>query len=154
MRNSKLKEVRGLWRHSRFFYGKNRVMQAALGRTEAEEYREGLSHVAKVGGAEVGEAEVGACPVGSASCTQLVASSGCLLASQPASQPGGLLLPLTTLGSILLASQPGGLLLPLTTLGSILLASQPGGLSLTTSGSILLASQPGGLLLPLTHYIR
>lgn len=59
MRNSKLKEVRGLWRHSRFFYGKNRVMQAALGKSEAEEYKEGLSHVAEVGVARVGVAEVG-----------------------------------------------------------------------------------------------
>lgn len=30
MRNSKLKEVRTEWRHSRFFFGKNRVMQLGL----------------------------------------------------------------------------------------------------------------------------
>ena len=41
-------KVRTQWKTSRFFYGKNRVLQAALGRTEAEEYREGLSKLAKV----------------------------------------------------------------------------------------------------------
>ncbi len=48
MRNSHLKEIRTHWKDSRFFYGKNRVMQIALGQTEAEEYRDGLCHVAKV----------------------------------------------------------------------------------------------------------
>ena len=48
MRNSKLKEVRSQWKESRFFYGKNRVMQLALGRSEAEEYKEGLHNVAQV----------------------------------------------------------------------------------------------------------
>jgi mRNA turnover protein 4 len=48
MRNSKLKEVRSQWKSSRFFFGKNRVLQAALGRTEAEEYREGLAGLAKL----------------------------------------------------------------------------------------------------------
>ena len=48
MRNNKLKEVRSQWKESRFFYGKNRVMQLALGRTEAEEYKEGLHRVAEV----------------------------------------------------------------------------------------------------------
>ena len=48
MRNSKLKEVRSQWKESRFFYGKNRVMQLALGRTEAEEYKEGLHNIAQV----------------------------------------------------------------------------------------------------------
>lgn len=47
MRNTRIKELRTLWEDSRFFYGKNRVMQLALGRTEAEEYREGLSNVAE-----------------------------------------------------------------------------------------------------------
>ena len=47
-RNTRLKEIRTLWSDSRFFYGKNRVMQLALGKTEAEEYREGLHHVTKV----------------------------------------------------------------------------------------------------------
>ena len=48
MRNSMLKEVRSQWKESRFFYGKNRVMQLALGRTEAEEYKEGLHNIAQV----------------------------------------------------------------------------------------------------------
>ena len=48
MRNSQLKDVRSRWKNDRFFYGKNRVMQLALGRTEAEEYKEGLHHVAEV----------------------------------------------------------------------------------------------------------
>ena len=48
MRNSRLKELRTLWEDSRFFYGKNRVMQLALGQTEAEEYRDGLWNVAEV----------------------------------------------------------------------------------------------------------
>ena len=47
MRNNRLKEVRSLWCDSRFFYGKNRVMQLALGQTEAEEYRDGLHHIAE-----------------------------------------------------------------------------------------------------------
>lgn len=42
MRNNKIKDVRSKWKDSRFFYGKNRVMQLALGRTEAEEYKNGL----------------------------------------------------------------------------------------------------------------
>ena len=41
-------KVRSQWKSSRFFFGKNRVLQAALGRTEAEEYREGLAGLAKV----------------------------------------------------------------------------------------------------------
>ena len=41
-------KVRNHWKSSRFFYGKNRVIQAALGRTDAEEYKEGLARVAKV----------------------------------------------------------------------------------------------------------
>ena len=41
-------QVRTNWKSSRFFFGRNRVIQAALGRTEAEEYREGLSSLAKV----------------------------------------------------------------------------------------------------------
>ncbi|RUS83542.1 hypothetical protein EGW08_008721 [Elysia chlorotica] len=42
MRNVQLKEIRQEWNHSRFFFGKNRVMQLALGRTEEDEYRENL----------------------------------------------------------------------------------------------------------------
>jgi len=37
LRNSKLKDVRNDWKHSRFFFGKNRVMALALGRTESDE---------------------------------------------------------------------------------------------------------------------
>ena len=48
MRNSKLKDVRTQWKHSRFFLGKNRVMQLALGSDEAQEYKEGLHKMAAV----------------------------------------------------------------------------------------------------------
>ena len=48
MRNNRIKELRALWEDSRFFYGKNRVMQLALGRSDAEEYRDGLCSVAEV----------------------------------------------------------------------------------------------------------
>ena len=48
MRNSQLKDVRALWKDCRFFYGKNRVMQLALGKSEAEEYKDGLHLVAEV----------------------------------------------------------------------------------------------------------
>lgn len=37
MRNNLLKELRNEWKHSRFFFGKNRIMQIGLGRTESEE---------------------------------------------------------------------------------------------------------------------
>lgn len=47
MRNAKLKEVRTAWRKSRFFFGKNKVMSIALGRTESEEYRPGLRHISE-----------------------------------------------------------------------------------------------------------
>ncbi|KAI8764402.1 mRNA turnover protein 4 [Biomphalaria glabrata] len=42
MRNVQLKDIRQEWSHSRFFFGKNKVMQLALGRTADEEYRENL----------------------------------------------------------------------------------------------------------------
>lgn len=47
MRNAKLKEVRAEWRSSRFLFGKNKVMAHALGRSTAEEYREGLHQIAE-----------------------------------------------------------------------------------------------------------
>ncbi|XP_033109679.1 mRNA turnover protein 4 homolog [Anneissia japonica] len=47
MRNVKLKEVRNRWRHSRFFFGKNKVMSVALGRTREDEYRENLHQLSK-----------------------------------------------------------------------------------------------------------
>uniref|UniRef100_A0A1B6CLC1 Ribosome assembly factor mrt4 n=1 Tax=Clastoptera arizonana TaxID=38151 RepID=A0A1B6CLC1_9HEMI len=37
MRNGKLKELRGYWKHSRFFFGKNKVMSLALGKSPQEE---------------------------------------------------------------------------------------------------------------------
>lgn len=48
MRNTYLKEIRHDFKDSRFFYGKNRVMAKALGTTAEEEYKEGLSAIAKV----------------------------------------------------------------------------------------------------------
>nr|CAB3264018.1 mRNA turnover protein 4 homolog [Phallusia mammillata] len=46
MRNSKLKEVRNTWKHSRFFYGKNKVMALAFGKTPETEVRTGLYKLA------------------------------------------------------------------------------------------------------------
>ena len=48
MRNTFLKEIRNELKTSRFFYGKNRVMAKALGTTPEEEYKEGVSKIAKV----------------------------------------------------------------------------------------------------------
>ena len=48
MRNDRLKDVRMKWKDSRFFYGKNRVIQLALGHTEAEEYKERLHTISTV----------------------------------------------------------------------------------------------------------
>ena len=45
MRNSKLKDVRQDWRHSRFFFGKNKVMVLALGKSADDEYLDGLHSV-------------------------------------------------------------------------------------------------------------
>ncbi|EDQ92433.1 uncharacterized protein MONBRDRAFT_30832 [Monosiga brevicollis MX1] len=39
MRNAKLKDVRLAWRNSRFFFGKNRVMQRAFGFSAQDEYK-------------------------------------------------------------------------------------------------------------------
>ncbi|KAL5013344.1 hypothetical protein ScPMuIL_007614 [Solemya velum] len=47
MRNTQLKNVRQEWKHSRFYFGKNKVMALALGRTESEEYREKLHQVCR-----------------------------------------------------------------------------------------------------------
>ncbi|CDF37135.1 putative 60S acidic ribosomal protein P0 [Chondrus crispus] len=46
MRNTILKKLRTEWRDSRFFMGRNKIMQVALGRDEAEEYADGLRQVA------------------------------------------------------------------------------------------------------------
>ncbi|KAI7898445.1 ribosomal protein L10-domain-containing protein [Cokeromyces recurvatus] len=54
MRNTYLKEIRHDFNDSRFFYGKNRVMAKALGTTPEEEYKEGLSGIAKNLTSEVG----------------------------------------------------------------------------------------------------
>lgn len=47
MRNSKLKDVRNDWKHSRFFFGKNKVMMVALGKNKEDEYKGNLSQVSK-----------------------------------------------------------------------------------------------------------
>ncbi|NXX95382.1 MRT4 protein, partial [Centropus bengalensis] len=54
MRNNKLKDVRNAWKHSRFFFGKNKVMMVALGREPSSEYRENLHKVSKWLRGEVG----------------------------------------------------------------------------------------------------
>lgn len=46
MRNTILKKLRADWRDSRFYMGRNKIMQVALGRDEAEEYAENLRQVA------------------------------------------------------------------------------------------------------------
>jgi len=45
MRNNKLKEVREEWHHSKFFFGKNKVMAIALGKSEAKEYKNNLHRI-------------------------------------------------------------------------------------------------------------
>lgn len=48
MRNNLLKDLRQEWKHnSRFIFGKNRIMQIALGRTEAEEVEVDLHKLSK-----------------------------------------------------------------------------------------------------------
>ncbi|KAL4841709.1 hypothetical protein H8958_013212 [Nasalis larvatus] len=42
MRNSKLKDIRNAWKHSRMFFGKNKVMMVALGRSPSDEYKDNL----------------------------------------------------------------------------------------------------------------
>jgi len=53
MRNHQLKTVRAQWKDSRFFFGKNKVMHLALGKTPEEEYKENLH--------EVGQYVAGSC---------------------------------------------------------------------------------------------
>lgn len=48
MRNSKLKDVRQDWKHSRFFLGKNKVMTLALGKSPEDEYCDNLHKVSKL----------------------------------------------------------------------------------------------------------
>jgi len=45
MRNSKLKQVRNCWKHSRFFFGKNKVISIALGKGPAEELETNLHKI-------------------------------------------------------------------------------------------------------------
>mmetsp|Transcript_5189 Transcript_5189/g.7188 ORF Transcript_5189/g.7188 Transcript_5189/m.7188 type:complete len:170 (-) Transcript_5189:266-775(-) len=47
MRSSSFKDCRIDWRDSRFFLGKNKLMQIALGRTPEEEYHDGLKQISK-----------------------------------------------------------------------------------------------------------
>jgi len=47
MRNNKLKDVRQEWRESRFFFGKNKVMALALGRSSSDEYAKNLHKISK-----------------------------------------------------------------------------------------------------------
>jgi len=47
MRNTQLKNVRSQWKDSRFFFGKNKVMAHALGRTPEEEYKENLHQISE-----------------------------------------------------------------------------------------------------------
>merc|ERR1712002_30039 len=54
MRNSKLKEVRNAWKHSRFFFGKNKVVAIALGRTDNEALHENLEKISEQLKNEVG----------------------------------------------------------------------------------------------------
>ncbi|XP_022407651.1 mRNA turnover protein 4 homolog isoform X1 [Delphinapterus leucas] len=54
MRNSKLKDVRSAWKHSRMFFGKNKVMMVALGRSPSDEYKDNLHQVSKKLRGEVG----------------------------------------------------------------------------------------------------
>jgi len=47
MRNSKIKDIRNEWKTSRFYFGKNKVMSIALGRTKEDEYKEKLHEISK-----------------------------------------------------------------------------------------------------------
>uniref|UniRef100_A0A8D0DZP3 Ribosome assembly factor mrt4 n=1 Tax=Salvator merianae TaxID=96440 RepID=A0A8D0DZP3_SALMN len=54
MRNNKLKDIRNGWKHSRMFFGKNKVMMVALGRSPTDEYKDNLHQVSKHLKGEVG----------------------------------------------------------------------------------------------------
>ncbi|XP_053171198.1 mRNA turnover protein 4 homolog [Scomber japonicus] len=54
MRNNKLKDIRTAWKHSRFFFGKNKVMMVAMGKGETDEYKDNLHKVSKHLRGEVG----------------------------------------------------------------------------------------------------
>uniref|UniRef100_A0A4W4FTM9 Ribosome assembly factor mrt4 n=1 Tax=Electrophorus electricus TaxID=8005 RepID=A0A4W4FTM9_ELEEL len=53
-RNNKLKDVRAAWKHSRFFFGKNKVMMIALGKGPTDEYKDNLHKVSEFLKGEVG----------------------------------------------------------------------------------------------------
>ncbi|KAG9482775.1 mRNA turnover protein 4 homolog [Eleutherodactylus coqui] len=54
MRNNKLKDVRNAWKHSRLFFGKNKVMSVALGKDPCDEYKDNLHKLSKCLVGEVG----------------------------------------------------------------------------------------------------
>ncbi|XP_012736844.2 mRNA turnover protein 4 homolog isoform X1 [Fundulus heteroclitus] len=54
MRNNKLKDIRTSWKHSRFFFGKNKVMIVALGKGQTDEYKDNLHKVSRYLCGEVG----------------------------------------------------------------------------------------------------
>ncbi|KAM4652332.1 mRNA turnover protein 4 homolog [Discoglossus pictus] len=54
MRNNKLKDVRSAWKHSRLFFGKNKVMMVALGKGPCDEYKDNLHKLSKSLVGEVG----------------------------------------------------------------------------------------------------
>ncbi|XP_053307896.1 mRNA turnover protein 4 homolog [Spea bombifrons] len=54
MRNNKLKDVRNAWKHSRLFFGKNKVMTVALGKGPCDEYKDNLHKLSKCLKGEVG----------------------------------------------------------------------------------------------------
>ncbi|XP_063798205.1 mRNA turnover protein 4 homolog [Pseudophryne corroboree] len=54
MRNNKLKDVRSAWKHSRLFFGKNKVMILALGKGPCDEYKDNLHKLSKCLKGEVG----------------------------------------------------------------------------------------------------
>ncbi|KAM8927341.1 mRNA turnover protein 4 homolog [Pelodytes ibericus] len=54
MRNNKLKDVRNAWKHSRLFFGKNKVMMVALGKGPEDEYKDNLHKLGKCLKGEVG----------------------------------------------------------------------------------------------------
>lgn len=48
MRNTKLKDLRSEWKDSRFFFGKNKVMAIALGKSKTDEVEDQLNLVCTV----------------------------------------------------------------------------------------------------------
>lgn len=48
MRNAKLKDLRSEWSDSKFFFGKNKVMALALGKTKSDEVEDQLNLVSNI----------------------------------------------------------------------------------------------------------